>query len=124
MEYIIDIDYDLDYDEDQILDHIRMIRGVGGIEEYVPSKEIERLKAAHKRAVGHHKKRADDYFGDMKRMSLELKKCQERPQTISKDPDYVELVTLRAENKKLIVFKEILERIQKDIDISGYINDP
>jgi uncharacterized protein YktA (UPF0223 family) len=124
MEYIIDIEYDLDYDEEQILDHIRMIRGVQDIEEYNASKEIVRLKATHKRMVRHHKKRADDYLSDMKRMAFELKECQEQPQGISKDPDYVELVSLRAENQKLIVYEGILNRVQKDIDISGYINDP
>lgn len=124
MEYIIDIEYDPDYDEDQILDHIRMIRGVQDIEEYNASKEIVRLKATHKRMEWALRKRAEDYFGDMERLALELKDCQERPQVVSKDPDYVELVALRAENQKLIVYKGILERVQKDIDISRYINDP
>ena len=123
MEYIIDIEYDLDYDEEQILDLIRMIRGVGDIEEYNASEEVKRVKAEFKERIARLQAQSDGYKQDYKKLMKELKACREAPKYIRDNADYVELVSLRAENRKLIAFKGILERVQKDIDISRYIND-
>ena len=121
MNYLFTINYDLDYTEEQILDFVRMIRGVEDVVEYVESEEVSRIRSQYQDMADAQRRRADDYRKDVTRLQKELKTCLERPQTISEDPDYVELVKLRRENEALQTYKKVMELAQKDgVNIKKY----